>query len=186
MTSKGLQSFETEGAALLVASDADPSRFHLFDLALNAHVGTFAVEGVDETEGVSATSAALPGNLGTGMLVLADDLNDGAHTNYKLVAWSDVVTATRLVAGAGIDPTVVSAPQGVNLTADVETDPVDSYGDAADDPAIWIHPDDPALSVIIGAQKQRGVGCLRSGWKPVAVAERRAHQQRRPSLRVSA
>jgi 3-phytase len=39
----------------------------------------------------------------------------------------------------------------------VETQPVDDYGDAADDIAIWVHPRDPARSLIIGAQKKRGI-----------------------------
>ena len=41
--------------------------------------------------------------------------------------------------------------------ATVETEPVPHGGDAADDPAIWIHPDDPAHSTIIGTDKQGGL-----------------------------
>lgn len=41
--------------------------------------------------------------------------------------------------------------------ATVETQPVPAVGDAADDPAIWIHPSHPALSTIIGTQKQGGL-----------------------------
>lgn len=43
------------------------------------------------------------------------------------------------------------------VVATVETDPVPSSGDAADDPAIWIHPTDPAQSTIIGTDKQGGL-----------------------------
>lgn len=43
------------------------------------------------------------------------------------------------------------------VTATVETDPVPNGGDAADDPAIWIHPTDPAQSTIIGTNKQGGL-----------------------------
>ena len=39
----------------------------------------------------------------------------------------------------------------------VETEPVASLDDAADDPAIWLHPDDPAKSFIIGTDKQAGL-----------------------------
>jgi 3-phytase len=35
--------------------------------------------------------------------------------------------------------------------------PVKDQGDAADDPAIWINPSDPAESTIIGTNKQRGL-----------------------------
>ena len=41
--------------------------------------------------------------------------------------------------------------------AAAETAPVASLDDAADDPAIWLHPDDPAKSLIIGTDKQAGL-----------------------------
>jgi 3-phytase len=43
------------------------------------------------------------------------------------------------------------------VTADVETSPVVSGDDAADDPAIWVHPQNPALSLILGTDKQSGL-----------------------------
>ena len=47
--------------------------------------------------------------------------------------------------------------QIVNVAAVVETTPVPSWGDAADDPAIWVHPSDPALSVVIATDKKSGI-----------------------------
>jgi 3-phytase len=44
-----------------------------------------------------------------------------------------------------------------SVTATVETEPVPHGGDAADDPAIWIHPTDPAQSTIIGTDKMGGL-----------------------------
>jgi 3-phytase len=44
-----------------------------------------------------------------------------------------------------------------SVLATVETDPVPNSGDAADDPAIWIHPTDPTQSTIIGTDKQGGL-----------------------------
>jgi 3-phytase len=41
--------------------------------------------------------------------------------------------------------------------ASVETEPVMSSGDAADDPAIWIHPTDPSRSLVIGTNKKQGL-----------------------------
>jgi myo-inositol-hexaphosphate 3-phosphohydrolase len=41
----------------------------------------------------------------------------------------------------------------VSVCPTVETAPVHSAGDAADDSAIWIHPTDPALSTLIGTDK---------------------------------
>lgn len=43
------------------------------------------------------------------------------------------------------------------ITASVETEPVPHAQDAADDPAIWVHPDDPALSTVIGTDKLGGI-----------------------------
>jgi len=42
------------------------------------------------------------------------------------------------------------------VAAKIETTPVPSSGDAADDPAVWVHPTDPSLSVVIGTDKQGG------------------------------
>lgn len=50
---------------------------------------------------------------------------------------------------------VVRAPQSV--TPHAETVPVGSGGDAADDAAIWVHPQDPAQSLIVGTDKRRGL-----------------------------
>ena len=44
-----------------------------------------------------------------------------------------------------------------SVTAAGETAPVPHSGDAADDPAIWVHPTDPSLSTIIGTDKLGGL-----------------------------
>lgn len=38
-----------------------------------------------------------------------------------------------------------------------QTDPVGRQGDAADDPAIWIHPGQPSLSRVLGTNKKQGL-----------------------------
>jgi hypothetical protein len=53
------------------------------------------------------------------------------------------------VSGAGFTDSLPSAA--------VETDPVPHRGDAADDPAVWVHPSDPARSTIIGTDKKGGI-----------------------------
>ncbi len=45
----------------------------------------------------------------------------------------------------------------IAIAAAVETDPVPNAGDAADDPAIWVHPSDPALSLVLGDDKKGGL-----------------------------
>lgn len=46
---------------------------------------------------------------------------------------------------------------GDRVVAKVETDPVPSDGDAADDPAIWVHPTNSSLSLILGTDKKSGL-----------------------------
>lgn len=41
--------------------------------------------------------------------------------------------------------------------AAMETAPAGAHGDAADDPAFWLHPDDAAKSLILGTNKQEGL-----------------------------
>jgi 3-phytase len=62
---------------------------------------------------------------------------------------------------AGCDLRSMDGPSGPGpgeqVVATLETPPVDSAGDAADDPAIWVHPVDPALSLVIATDKQSGL-----------------------------
>ena len=51
--------------------------------------------------------------------------------------------------------------------ATVETDPVPNGGDAADDPAIWVNPNDPAQSVIIGTDKRGGLAVYELNGKQI-------------------
>lgn len=50
---------------------------------------------------------------------------------------------------------MAAAPSDV--TAAIETGTVDTLDDAADDPAFWLHPDDPAQSLILGTDKTAGL-----------------------------
>ncbi|MDY6926256.1 MAG: phytase [Pseudomonadota bacterium] len=43
------------------------------------------------------------------------------------------------------------------LSADVQTAPVNRYGDAADDPAIWVNRLNPAASLVLGTDKKYGL-----------------------------
>lgn len=58
---------------------------------------------------------------------------------------------------AGCSPSGGGIPgDAVRIPADAETDPIIGMGDAADDPAIWLHPSDPSKSLIIGTHKKGG------------------------------
>lgn len=43
------------------------------------------------------------------------------------------------------------------MQAKVQTEPVARMGDVADDPAIWVHPSDPARSRVLGTNKKQGL-----------------------------
>jgi 3-phytase len=60
-------------------------------------------------------------------------------------------------AEAPVTPAASTAASLEMVTATVETDPVPNGGDAADDPAIWVNPNDPAQSTIIGTDKRGGL-----------------------------
>ncbi|MFJ6754565.1 phytase [Streptomyces sp. NPDC091273] len=51
-------------------------------------------------------------------------------------------------------PAAPAHAAATSVTATVETAPVSHSGDAADDPAIWVHPTDPAKSVVVGTDKK--------------------------------
>ncbi len=71
----------------------------------------------------------------------------------------NIATATALAAllvGCATTPPPDPA-RGAPVLASGQTAPVASRDDAADDPAIWVNPEDPAQSLIIGTDKQAGL-----------------------------
>ncbi|MEQ9561131.1 MAG: phytase, partial [Woeseiaceae bacterium] len=161
---KGVAIVESGGMdGYLLASDADVSLIHVYSLDSLERVATVAigpaenVDGVEESEGLVASSYALPGALGSGVVILSDDDNEGEHTNFKIVAWQDLANASGLAPLGSYDPTTGFARTAKTVSPGVETVPVQTFGDAADDPAIWVHPSDPSLSLVIGTQKKHGL-----------------------------
>ncbi|HMB60490.1 MAG TPA: phytase [Xanthomonadales bacterium] len=152
-----------DGGGYLLASDADTSRVHAYDLADYSYAATLAVsdgdgsDGVEEAESLEATSLPLSGAFPNGLVVMSDDDNAGENTNFKLVSWQDIAAVSDLKTGSPFDPSAPRAAEAITVFPTVETTPVTGHGDAADDPAIWVHPDDPALSLIIGTQKKLGI-----------------------------
>jgi len=45
----------------------------------------------------------------------------------------------------------------ISISADVQTETMARFGDAADDPAIWVHKKHPHKSLVIGTNKQQGL-----------------------------
>ena len=50
-----------------------------------------------------------------------------------------------------------SAPRIQEVVAAVETEPVSTGGDSADDPTLWVNPSDAQQSLVIGTNKKRGL-----------------------------
>nr|WP_163956557.1 phytase [Sphingomonas insulae] len=62
-----------------------------------------------------------------------------------------------LLAGCATVPVAAPLADAPTVAASAETDPVDTAADAADDPAIWRNPRDPAQSLVIGTDKKAGI-----------------------------
>lgn len=71
---------------------------------------------------------------------------------YALDPSLAIILAMGAAATAGDGSQPVLSP-----SAAVQSEPVPHEGDAADDPAIWIHPDDPARSLVLGTDKKGGL-----------------------------
>lgn len=65
-----------------------------------------------------------------------------------------VVLATACKAGRA---THKSKDPVLEVSATVETEPMQTGGDSADDTTLWVNPNDPSLSLIIGTNKQSGL-----------------------------
>lgn len=158
------------GARRLVVSDASADRFHVYDRDQDhRRIGSFTLAGGERLEGVKA-AAGLFGTtwpLGAGYPVGALAATDDASQSYKLASWADIAAALGQPAGAPKDPRVAPKPDMAVVRPVAETAPVEHDGDAADDPAIWVDPADPARSLIIGTDKQAGLYVYDLSGKPV-------------------
>ncbi|HYJ69163.1 MAG TPA: phytase [Nocardioidaceae bacterium] len=76
----------------------------------------------------------------------------GATRRFRVVTL--LLALLPLAAAACVDGAGAIVEDPVLVPADDETEPVAHAGDAADDPAIWVHPTSPGQSLIIGNDKQ--------------------------------
>ncbi|MDX2044997.1 MAG: phytase [Acidobacteriota bacterium] len=86
------------------------------------------------------------------------EANEKAAKEAKKAESKSLTKASARPSTAPAPPAGAASVAGLEaIYATVETEPVPSGGDAADDPAIWIHPTDPSQSTIIGTNKQGGL-----------------------------
>lgn len=161
---KGLAFYRANDAqAYLIASDVAEARYNIYTLGetpmlagrftIGAGSGTTpAIDGVEESEGLAITN--VKGLDGGGSFAVVDQMNGDEAINVKIVPWSAIAAPLGLASAQGADPRVVTPPSAALVVAKLETEPVGNDGDAADDPAIWVHPTDPSLSLIIATNKK--------------------------------
>ncbi|WP_448723757.1 phytase [Pseudomonas farris] len=122
----------------IVALDPKAAQLHLYQQQGERWTAqaTLALPGLNEPENLALRPTA------KGLQVLLRDDDDGRLYQGEL-DWQ----ATP----------VPLAPALANVKAISQSDPVGRQGDAADDPAIWIHPQQPALSRVLGTNKKQGL-----------------------------
>jgi len=147
------------GAQWLLASNATDGQIHVYDHAKDdAYLKSFIVSSgsaaIGEPGGLYAIGAA-PGLPNGGLLIGDEDAAGGS--NYKLIGLDRLASTLGLSAGSQTELVGTVAPQFPTVRPVMETAPVANGGDAADDPAIWANPANPAESLIIGTDKQGGL-----------------------------
>jgi len=143
-------------ARWLIASNASAGQLFVYNHARDdSYVGALTVssagQAVGEPGGLFASSSAVGSD--KGVLIVGDE--DGS--NYKVVPFAKVGEALGIAAGSPQPLTVTVRPTFPIVHPTIESDPVASGADAADDPAIWANLSNPAASWVIGTDKQGGL-----------------------------
>ncbi|HRP71463.1 MAG TPA: phytase [Luteimonas sp.] len=155
----GLAVHEGEGGRWLFASNASAGSVNVYDLADDAaYIGSFRIAAgddatVDEPGPMFAAGPGLGPDMPDGALLVTDE--DGP--DVKLLSIGTIAEALGFTAGAPRDPRTTAPGPGSGVVAVAETVPVASYGDAADDPAIWANPMQPGMSLIVATDKKSGL-----------------------------
>lgn len=143
-----------QGADYLVAANPGAGGFNVYDRSAgDKFLAAFSAGTIENPSALFGLRAPVGPGLPVGGLLIADDRKQGAHS--KILSWADIAAALKLPTGVDVPTTPPSKLALVQ--ASMETQPVDHDGDAADDPAIWVHPTDPGKSAIIGTDKKGGL-----------------------------
>ena len=87
-----------------------------------------------------------------------DDDDDKDKDKNKVDSGTAVTIAEAKPEAASTLPANLPPPAtALAVNATIETAPVPSIGDAADDPAIWVNPKNPSQSAIVGTDKRGGI-----------------------------
>ncbi len=158
-----------DGNGYLIVADQTGDRYNLYERrGGNAFIGAFGflatdtLDAVGDAVGIDVVPLPLNDNFPEGLFVTQDDTNSQPNedNNFKLASWGDIADAMGLAFDTSFDPRTVGAEAVTGIpvvTTALETEPVQAGVDAADDPAIWLHPTDANLSLIIGTDKTTGL-----------------------------
>ncbi len=151
-----------DGKALLLVSDVSAERLSVYDvdgkLQGRFQVGVGGkVDGVGESEGLALATAAMGSAYPEGVLAIADQDNDGEYSNFKLVGWREARNVLGIAATKFADPRASAPSTARTVTPALEAPAVATWGDAADDPAIWVNQNNPSKSVVIATDKNLGL-----------------------------
>lgn len=148
-----------DGARWLIASDASAGRLNVYNRDKNdAYIGSVTVtstasgEAIGEPGPLYGMSGAVK-DFPNGLLLVTDE--DGS--NFKALSFAAIAAKLKISAGGSSDPRTIIKPAVPTVTATVETVAVPSFGDAADDPAIWANTENPAQSLIVATDKKGGL-----------------------------
>ncbi len=149
-------------AGWLFVSDTKGGQINVYNHAeQDRYVGSFTVsapgaahKAIAEPGPLFASSAQPGPGFSDGVLLVNDE--DGG-SNFKLVSVSDIASALRLELPRKSAKAANAKSTTKTVTALIETVPVGSFGDAADDPVIWANPDHPADSLVIATDKKAGM-----------------------------
>ncbi len=149
-----------KGNRWLIASDTSAGQVNVYDRGdHDKFLGAFKVaapksnEAIGEPGPLFATRTAAGKAFPHGMLLVTDE----DDSNYKALSMEDIARALRLSLNSTKTAAAATQPKVVAVTATVETEFAGSYGDAADDPAIWANPQDPSKSLVVATDKKAGL-----------------------------
>lgn len=123
--------------------DAESEYLHRYDLSRSKKLSAIDVTALNQPENISTRV-----HHKTIDVLIHDE--DGLH----LASLPNEVAAQPSVSHSKNTSVVVKAAVVKPL---VQTDAIPSLGDAADDPAIWVHPTDATKSLVLGTDKQGGL-----------------------------
>ncbi|MCF5632914.1 phytase, partial [Pseudomonas syringae] len=124
----------------LLALDPKGKSLHLYQQQGQSEswtpVADLSLMNLKKPEGLSAREDK------TGVQLLVND-NDGERLYQGELSWTP-------------QPVAIAAPLPSVMPLS-QSQPVGRQGDAADDPAIWVNPQNPALSRVLGTNKKQGL-----------------------------